>query len=89
MTGEESSRRIAEYLVRFFPTLDLRDGDDIFELGLVNSLFALQLVNFLEHAFGIAVENEDLELDNFRSIRAMSGLVQRKLAAASRAQTAG
>lgn len=42
--------------------------DDIFKLGLVNSLFALELVIFLEKTFAITIENEDLDLNNFNTI---------------------
>ncbi|MFJ8546465.1 phosphopantetheine-binding protein [Streptomyces sp. NPDC093586] len=73
--------RIAEYLSRFFPVQDLGDDDDIFELGFVSSMFAMQLVSFVEHEFGITVENEDLELEYFRSISALDAFVTRKLSA--------
>ncbi|HSN96809.1 MAG TPA: acyl carrier protein [Candidatus Nanopelagicales bacterium] len=79
MSTEESKTRIARYLARFFPGHDLAEGEDIFSLGFVNSMFAMQLVTFVEHEFGITVENEDLEIDNFRSINAIAGLVGRKL----------
>ncbi|MFD4482543.1 MULTISPECIES: phosphopantetheine-binding protein [unclassified Streptomyces] len=71
--------RIAAYLSRFFPVQDLKDDDDIFELGFVSSMFAMQLVSFVEHEFGITVENEDLELEYFRSISALDAFVTRKL----------
>ena len=70
--------KIRAYLARFFPESTLQDQDDIFSLGFVNSLFALQLVNFLEHEFIIEIENEDLDLGNFRSVHAMSGFIERK-----------
>ena len=54
------------------------DGDDIFADGLVNSLFALQLVTFLEDSFNITVENDDLDLQNFRSVDAIADFVGRK-----------
>lgn len=79
MSAEENKAKIARYLVRFFPGLELKEEDDIFSLGFVNSMFAMQLVNFVEHEFGVSVENEDLELDNFRSIKALTSLVDRKL----------
>jgi methoxymalonate biosynthesis acyl carrier protein len=47
--------------------------DDIFKLGLVNSLFALELVVFLENTFGLQVENEDLNLENFNQINNIEG----------------
>lgn len=71
---------IADYLARFFPVHDLRGDDDIFELGFVNSMFAMQLVVFVEHEFGIVVENEDLEPAHFRSVNALAAFVERKLA---------
>lgn len=69
---------IRRFLSRFFNTHQLGDDEDIFSLGFVNSLLALQLVNFLEKEFGITVEDEDLELDNFRTLRCMDELVERK-----------
>ncbi|MEV5880468.1 phosphopantetheine-binding protein [Streptomyces sp. NPDC052101] len=75
----DNRTRIAEYLSRFFPVQDLKDDDDIFELGFVSSMFAMQLVSFVEHEFGITVENEDLELEHFRSISALDAFVSRKL----------
>jgi len=77
----ESRTRIRDYLARFFPGYELRDEDDIFKLGFVTSMFALQLVTFLEREFNIIIENEDLELDNFRSVQALNGMVGRKTAA--------
>ncbi len=59
---------------------DVGDDDDIFELGLVSSLFAVQLVDFIEREFRIVVDNEDLELENFRSVSALSEFVGSKLA---------
>ncbi|MFF5449605.1 acyl carrier protein [Streptomyces sp. NPDC012888] len=73
--------RIAQYLARFFPVHDLKDDDDIFQLGFVSSMFAMQLVAFVEHEFGITVENEDLELDHFRSVSALEAFITRKLSA--------
>jgi methoxymalonate biosynthesis acyl carrier protein len=56
---------------------ELADDDDIFETGLVNSLFAMQLVLFVEQEFAIEISNEDLERDNFRTVNSITGLVER------------
>jgi methoxymalonate biosynthesis acyl carrier protein len=50
---------------------------DIFGSGTVSSLFATELVVFLEEAFDIEIGGRDLRLDNFRTITVMTGLVQR------------
>ena len=57
---------------------DLNDDDNLFESGIVNSLFAVQLMTFLEKSFDIEVTMDDLSMDNFESINATSTFVQKK-----------
>ena len=51
--GTERTDKIKEFLSRFFRNHDLRPDEDIFALGFVNSLLAMQLVQFVEKEFGI------------------------------------
>lgn len=74
----DTRQQIREFVSRFVRGHELGDGDDIFATGFVNSMFAMQLVQFVETTFGITVESDDLEIDNFRSIDAIAGLVERK-----------
>ncbi|MEM6613076.1 MAG: acyl carrier protein [Cyanobacteria bacterium P01_C01_bin.72] len=76
----EVQSRIKVFLAKFFGNHDLQPDEDIFALGFVNSMFAMQLVLFVEQEFKITVDNEDLELDNFRTINAITSLVERKSA---------
>lgn len=80
---DQTQSKIKEFLSRFFKNHDLQPEEDIFALGFVNSLLAMQLVAFVEKEFGIRVEDDDLDLDNFRSVNAISDLVARKSAPAS------
>jgi methoxymalonate biosynthesis acyl carrier protein len=75
---DSSKTKIREFLSRFFRNHELQDCEDIFALGFVNSLLAMQLVAFVEMEFSITVGDEDLDLDNFRSIDAINGLIERK-----------
>jgi methoxymalonate biosynthesis acyl carrier protein len=50
---------------------------DLFASGAVTSLFAMELVVFVEETFGVSVAGPDLTLDNFRTVRAMADLVAR------------
>lgn len=75
---DQTQVKIKEFLSRFFKNHELQPEEDIFALGFVNSLLAMQLVAFVEKEFGIRVEDEDLDLDNFRSIQAISSLIARK-----------
>ena len=75
---DSTSGSIREFLTRSFNDYEIGDDEDIFGLGFVNSLFAMQLVLFLEQTFDIEIDNEDLDLDNFRTIQALVSLVGRK-----------
>ncbi|MFG1610301.1 hypothetical protein [Actinoplanes sp. NPDC049265] len=57
---------------------EIRDDDDMFALGVVNSLFAIQLVRFVEIEFALRAERDDLDIDNFCSINALTAFVRRK-----------
>jgi methoxymalonate biosynthesis acyl carrier protein len=82
MAADTNKAKIRAFIGRFIPNHDFNDDDDIFALGFVNSLFAMQIVLFVETEFNITVENEDLEIENFNSISAISGLIDRKVSPA-------
>ena len=75
---EEIKAKIKKFLSRFFTGHELQADEDIFALGFVNSMFAMQLVLFIEQEFQIKIDNEDLDFDNFRTINAMALLIKRK-----------
>lgn len=70
--------KIHAFLERFIQEQDFTEDDDIFALGLVNSLMAMQLVLFLEKEFALKFCNQDLNLGNFRTITAMTVLLQQR-----------
>jgi methoxymalonate biosynthesis acyl carrier protein len=49
----EIKTKLKQFLARFFQNYDLREDENIFALGFVNSLFAMQLVVFLENELEI------------------------------------
>lgn len=51
------------------------DGEDIFAAGYANSLFAMQLVRFVREEFAVELAPSDMDLANFRSIDAITALV--------------
>jgi acyl carrier protein len=74
--------RVKHYFIKVVGE-DIGDEDDIFDLGFVNSLFAMQLVNFVEREFSITAEREDLVISNFSSIAALTDFVLKKLGRAT------
>lgn len=57
----------------------LKDDDSVIELGLIDSLKALDIIAFVEEAFGIEVEPDDITQSNFESIAAIHSFVESKL----------
>src|SRR5213592_248819 len=58
----------------------LGDDENLFESGIVNSLFAVQLMTFVERSFGIEIGMEDLDVENFKSVSATAAFINRKSA---------
>ena len=78
-TVAENKQRIRAFLAQYIRNHEaLQDDEDMFAAGHVNSLFAMQMVLFIESNFGIRLPNSDLRLDNFRTIDNMATLIQRK-----------
>ncbi|SDW03924.1 Acyl carrier protein [Marininema mesophilum] len=50
---------------------------EIFEEGFVNSLFAIQLMTFLEKEFAIKITMDDLDMENYKSVNAIGEFVRR------------
>lgn len=55
--------------------------DDLLLSGLVDSMGVMEIIAFMEEAFGITVDDEDIVPENFRSLKAMADYVATKSAA--------
>lgn len=81
MELKEKIRQFIEAnLVVFEDEAEFTDSDNIFEMGFVNSLFAMKLVSYIEQEFAIEVDNEDLEISNFNSVDRIVGYIENKKA---------
>ncbi len=83
MAQERIAMPVREFISHALQGRSVADGDDIFALGFANSLFAMQLVAFVEKQFALEIDSDDLEIDNFRSVDAISRLIERKTATAA------
>ena len=78
MNVETIMNQVKEFLYQFISTTDIDEDLDLFDSGLINSLFAMQLVIFLEKEFAIQITHEDLDFNNFKSLNAISSFVTNK-----------
>jgi acyl carrier protein len=51
---------------------DLEESQDLLAAGIIDSLGILQLVTFIEEKFHVQVPDEDVTIENFHSLQAMT-----------------
>lgn len=75
---EQIRNFILANLVVFDDEVEFSDDDNIFELGFVNSLFAMKLVAFIESEFQLTIESDEMEISNFNTINNIVNFIQSK-----------
>lgn len=71
--------KVRKFMDRFFRNQEITDDENIFEKNFINSLFAMQLVLFIEKEFGVEISNDDLDLEKFKSINSICELIESKI----------
>ena len=71
---------IEENFLYMRPDLDLQDDDDLLGLGVIDSLGFVELVEEVQAKYGISVQDVEITEDNFGSVSAIVGFVERKRA---------
>lgn len=73
---------IEENFLYLRPDVELSDGDDFLALGIIDSLGFVELVEEVQSRYAIAIDDVEITEENFGSIDAITGFVERKRAAA-------
>jgi methoxymalonate biosynthesis acyl carrier protein len=79
MNDMDTREKIMEFFKSRGKADELAYHTDLFKGGYVNSLFALEMVVFLEETFGIKIKNKDINEKNFRTIDNIAAVVERSL----------
>jgi acyl carrier protein len=64
----EQREMIRKFIANHAGGLEFADDQDLFASGHVNSLFAVQIVMFVENTLGVPVTGGDLDITNFSSV---------------------
>lgn len=75
---DKVKEKVTSFILSSIKVANLGEDDHLFESGIVNSLFAVQLMTFLEKAFQIEIGMDDLDIENFKSIKATAAFVVKK-----------
>ncbi|WP_157976051.1 acyl carrier protein [Lewinella sp. IMCC34191] len=62
--------------------IDLTADDDLLSSGLISSMAVFRLIDFLEKTFSVRIPPEEMTIDNFMTVNAMSDYVRERQAAA-------
>lgn len=52
------------------------DETDLIDGGLLDSLALVELVVEIEHRFGLSIPLDTLDIDDFRSVRSIGGVIE-------------
>ncbi|EPR13611.1 acyl carrier protein [Ruminiclostridium papyrosolvens] len=72
------AEKISEYIMMNTNLNSIDYNLDIFEEGLVSSLFAIELMTFLEKNFEVKVTMDDLDMENFKCVNNIVKFVENK-----------
>lgn len=80
MEADAVQQKVYTYILRNI-SVDHVDYDlDIFDEGLVSSLFAIELMTFIEKNFAVKVTMEDLDMNNFKTVNSITRFIEHKKA---------
>ena len=57
---------------------DLKEEENLLANGIVDSLGVLKLVSFIENEFNVQVPDEDVTVNNFRSLKSIGEYLEKR-----------
>jgi acyl carrier protein len=78
---DEIRAKIRAYVWEHFPAArerQISDTDSLLDTGIIDSLGVLDVVAFLESAFELTIADDELEVEDFASIEALTAFVCRQ-----------
>ncbi|MGH2981062.1 MAG: acyl carrier protein [Solirubrobacterales bacterium] len=69
---------LEENFLYMHPGVELSDDDDFLGLGIIDSLGFVELVEEVQSRYGVQIEDVEITEENFGSLNAIEGYVERK-----------
>lgn len=76
--AQELHAYIAETFLYMHPDVELKDDDQFLELGVIDSLGFVELVDEVQTRYGITVDDVEITEENFGSISALVVFIEGK-----------
>ena len=71
----DTAAQVAHFISELTKESEIDQQENLFETGVLSSLDVLELVVYVEETFGISVAGDELTVENFGSISAISSFV--------------
>jgi len=68
--------KIKDFFIEKRRAAGLENDTDLFKGGYIDSLFAFEMVVYLEETFGVRIPDTAITEDNFRTLGAIAALVE-------------
>jgi len=68
--------KIKDFFIEKRRATGLENDTDLFKGGYIDSLFAFEMVVYLEETFGVRIPDKAITEDNFRTIGAIAALIE-------------
>ena len=75
-TKETLKQYMTQEILNGHGKVDLKDDDELLLSGLIDSLGVVRLIAFIEEHLGLHVPPEDVIIENFQSLQAMSDYLE-------------
>lgn len=69
-------RKVIDILNILFPEREFVNSQDFIEDGLIDSFDLMQLISTLENEFGIEIDIDEINEDNFKNIESIDKLIK-------------
>ncbi len=76
--NEELIKYIQENLLTGQANIDLTPEEDLLGSGLVDSIGMMKLIGFIESQYQFTVPPQDMTIENFMTVEAISGYLQQQ-----------
>lgn len=71
-------QHILEELLFDQPNARLSNDDELLEKKIIDSMALVRLISYIEEHYDIEVDDEDLKLENFKTINHMKNYIEHK-----------
>lgn len=82
MKAQEIIERIRAYVVQEFlyarPDVVIEPDDPLMAKGVIDSMGVVELLEFIQEEFAVAVEDDEITEENFGTLSAIAGFISAK-----------